>query len=99
MVQRGHLVGHFCMFQIQSLADKPLWTTFSTMLWVRMRIKSYSEGQLDERQRVLNAIQEIEEGSHKTRTPLFQDTLLSLIREAINGKESIANQKRQREVS
>ncbi len=69
------------------------------MLWGRMRIKSYSEGQLEERQRVLNAIQKIEEVSHKTRTPLFQDTLLNLIREAINGKESIANQKRQRETS
>lgn len=59
-----------------------------------MRIKSYAEGQIDERQRLLKAVQEIEDTSHKTRTPLFQDTLFSLIREAINGKESITNQKR-----
>jgi hypothetical protein len=58
-----------------------------------MRIKSYSEGQQDERQRLLRAVQEIEDISHKTRTPLFQDTLFTLIREAINGKESITNQK------
>lgn len=64
-----------------------------------MRIKSYFEGKLDERQRILNAIQNIEDVSHKTRTPLFQDTLLSLIREAINGKESIVNKERQRETS
>lgn len=69
------------------------------MLWGRMRIKSYYEGQIDERRRLLKAIQKIEDMSNKTRTPLFQDTLLNLIREAINGKESIANQKRQREAS
>lgn len=59
-----------------------------------MRIKSYFEGKMDERQRILEAVQEIENVSHKTRTPLFQETLLNLVKEAINGKESIANQKR-----
>lgn len=59
-----------------------------------MRIKSYFEGQIDERKRILMAVQKIEDLSHKTRTPLFQETLLGLIREAINGKESITNKER-----
>jgi hypothetical protein len=39
---------------------------------------------MDERKRILDGIQEIEDQSHATKTPLFQDTLLSLIREFIS---------------
>lgn len=48
-----------------------------------MRIRSYYEGQLDERQRILNEIKKIEEASHKTRTPIFQDKLISLMKKAV----------------
>lgn len=51
-----------------------------------MRIKSYYEGTVDERERILKGIQEIESQSHATRTPLFQDTLLELIRDMIEDK-------------
>lgn len=51
-----------------------------------MRIKSYYEGTMDERQRVLDGIDEIEAKSHATRTPLFQETLLELIRNMIEDK-------------
>jgi len=49
-----------------------------------MRIKSYNEGQIDERQRILKAIKEIEETSHKTRTPIFQDKLISLMKKVVS---------------
>ena len=48
-----------------------------------MRIKSYYEGTMDERQRILQEVDEIEKQSHATRTPIFQDTLFQLVREAI----------------
>lgn len=51
-----------------------------------MRIKSYYEGTMDERQRILDGILDIETKSHATRTPLFQDTLLELIRKMIEDK-------------
>lgn len=43
-------------------------------------------GILIERQRVLEGIQEIEDQSHKTKTPLFQDTLLKLIRDKVKNE-------------
>ena len=48
-----------------------------------MRIKSYYEGILDERQRILESVKAIEHQSHATRTPLFQDTLFELVKDAI----------------
>lgn len=44
------------------------------------------QAQQEERDRILNAIQDIENLSHKTRTPLFQETLLELVRKAIDNK-------------
>lgn len=51
-----------------------------------MRIKSYYEGTVDERQRILEGIRAIENNSHATRTPLFQDTLFELIKEVIENQ-------------
>ena len=38
---------------------------------------------MDERKRILDGIQEIEDQSHATKTPLFQDNLLALIRDVV----------------
>jgi hypothetical protein len=48
-----------------------------------MRIKSYYEGTIDERERILEGINRIEEQSHQTRTPLFQETLFELVKEVV----------------
>lgn len=51
-----------------------------------MRIKSYYEGTIDERQRILSGIDAIEKLSNDTRTPLFQDTLIKLVREVVEDR-------------
>lgn len=38
-----------------------------------------------ERERILEGIQKLEDQSHATRTPLYQDTMFTKIREIING--------------
>ena len=38
-----------------------------------------------ERERVLQGIQKLEDQSHATRTPLYQDTMFTKIRSIING--------------
>ena len=45
----------------------------------------YQAGTLDERDRILQGIQKLEDQSHATRTPLYQDTMFDKIREIING--------------
>jgi len=45
----------------------------------------YQAGALDERDRILRDIQKLEDQSHATRTPLYQDTMFTKIREIING--------------
>ena len=45
----------------------------------------YQAGTLDERERILRGIQKLEDQSHATRTPLYQDTMFTKIREIING--------------
>lgn len=42
-------------------------------------------GTLDERERILRGIQRLEDQSHATRTPLYQETLFNKVREIING--------------
>lgn len=38
----------------------------------------------EERQRILAAIQAIEDQSHATKTPIYQETLFSKVREIVN---------------
>jgi len=38
----------------------------------------------NERDRILQGIQELEDQSHSTRTPLYQETTLTRIREIVN---------------
>jgi hypothetical protein len=38
-----------------------------------------------ERERILQGIQKLEDQSHATRTPLYQDTMFAKIRSIING--------------
>jgi len=45
----------------------------------------YQAGTLDERERILHGIQKLEDQSHATRTPLYQDTMFIKIRKIING--------------
>jgi hypothetical protein len=45
----------------------------------------YQAGTLDERERILQGIQKLEDQSHATRTPLYQDTMFTKIRTIING--------------
>jgi hypothetical protein len=45
----------------------------------------YQAGTLDERERILQGIQKLEDQSHATRTPLYQDTMFTKIRSIING--------------
>lgn len=61
-----------------------------------MRIRSYYEGTIDERQRILEGIQKIEEQSHQTRTPLFQETLLELVKDVV---ENLTPPRRFRDIS
>ena len=44
----------------------------------------YQAGTLDERERILQGIQKLEDQSNATKTPLFQETLLAKVREIIN---------------
>ena len=43
----------------------------------------YQAGTLDERERVLQGIQKLEDQSHATRTPLYQDTMFTKIRKIV----------------
>jgi hypothetical protein len=45
----------------------------------------YQAGTLDERERILQGIQKLEDQSHATRTPLYQDTMFTKIRKIVNG--------------
>jgi hypothetical protein len=45
----------------------------------------YQAGTLDERERILQGMQKLEDQSHATRTPLYQDTMFSEIRKITNG--------------
>jgi len=45
----------------------------------------YQAGTLDERERILEAVQKLEDQSHATRTPLYQETMFNKIREILNG--------------
>jgi hypothetical protein len=45
----------------------------------------YQAGTLDERERILQGIQKLEDQSHATRTPLYQDTMFDKIRKIVNG--------------
>jgi hypothetical protein len=45
----------------------------------------YQAGTLDERERILQGIQRLEDQSHATRTPLYQETVFAKIREIIYG--------------
>jgi hypothetical protein len=43
----------------------------------------YQAGTLDERYRILQGIKKLEDQSHATRTPLYQETMFAKIREII----------------
>jgi hypothetical protein len=43
----------------------------------------YQSGTLDERERILQGIQKLENQSHATRTPLYQDTMFVKIRKIV----------------
>jgi hypothetical protein len=43
----------------------------------------YQSGTLDERERILQGIQKLEDQSHATKTPLYQDTMFAKIREIV----------------
>jgi len=43
----------------------------------------YQAGALDERERILQGIQKLEDQSHATRTPLYQETLFTKIRKIV----------------
>ena len=43
----------------------------------------YQAGTLDERERILQGIQKLEDQSEATRTPLYQETLFNKIREIV----------------
>jgi hypothetical protein len=43
-------------------------------------------GTMDERERVLQGIQKLEDQSNATRTPIYQETMFAKIREIINGQ-------------
>ena len=45
----------------------------------------YQAGTMAERDRILEGIQKLEDQSHATRTPLYQDTMFIKIRKIING--------------
>jgi hypothetical protein len=46
----------------------------------------YQSGTLDERDRILQGIQKLEDQSNATRTPLYQDTMFDKIRKIVNGQ-------------
>jgi hypothetical protein len=39
---------------------------------------------IKERERILDEIDKLEQNSHKTRTPLYQDTIFSALRQLLN---------------
>ena len=43
------------------------------------------KGRILERQRIMKEVYEVEALSHKTRTPLFQDTLFQIVKDIIDG--------------
>lgn len=50
---------------------------------VAMKTKTYHDGIMDERKRILESVKAIEDQSHATRTPLFQDTLFDLVKDVV----------------
>lgn len=55
---------------------------------LKTRARYRNEGKELERERILAALQELEEQSKKTRTPLYQETMFKAIREIINLEEA-----------
>jgi len=45
----------------------------------------YQAGVMAERERILHGMQRLEDQSHATKTPLYQETMFTKIREIING--------------
>jgi hypothetical protein len=45
----------------------------------------YQAGTMVERERVWRGIQKLEDQSHSTRTPLYQETMFAKMREILNG--------------
>lgn len=64
-------------------------TAFYDDLNSDMRNLSYAQqfwieyGRISERDRIMNGIQDIEDRSHATKTPLYQETLLRLVRKTV----------------
>lgn len=46
---------------------------------------SFLDGVESERRRILQAIEQLEQVSHQTRTPLFQDTIFEKLKQALGG--------------
>lgn len=45
----------------------------------------YQAGAMEERDRILRGIQKLDDQSNATRTPLYQETMFTKIREIVNG--------------
>lgn len=43
----------------------------------------FEQGKLQEKERILHEIDELEKQSHKTRTPLFQQTMFEKVRQIV----------------
>lgn len=41
---------------------------------------------IDERQRILSAIDKLEKQSHQTRTPIYQDTMFEKVRQIVQNE-------------
>lgn len=66
--------------------------TFAEMFWME-------RGRIQERDRIMNRVQDIEDRSHATRTPLFQETLLELIRDVVLDKDISIPPRRFRDIA
>lgn len=44
------------------------------------------EGRVRERQRILDAIDDLEKQSHQTRTPIYQETMFEKVRQIVQGE-------------
>lgn len=44
------------------------------------------EGRVRERQRILDAIDNLEKQSHQTRTPIYQETMFEKVRQIVQGE-------------
>ena len=84
-IRGGGLLVHILDVLDEDIFDDPLLDDDDTNNEFQDFNLGYQAGTLDERDRILQGIQKLEDQSHATRTPIYQETMFAKIREIVNG--------------